>query len=558
MWPFTRKNQFDDLKAGHDVADPTPVVELVEAAPAPSAAAPYPARHSYFTGDKFQGGFGTTDVLTADYWTLRTRSSQLFKSNLYARGIIRRMVTNEINVGLHLEAMPEESILGFQQDGLSPWSEDVENRFNLWADSPALCDFNRRQTFGELQATARAESLIEGDVLWTQTQDPITKLPRIRIICGSAVQTPFGVQPAPGNRIVEGVELDPNGNHVAFWVRQLKPGSDWELEHKRLPAYGAKTGRKIAWLVYGTDKRHSEVRGEPVLSLVLQSLKEIDRYRDSVQRKAVINSMIALFIKKTQDVKGTRPVAGGGISRRTEATVDAAGEERSFSVAEYIPGAVIDELAVGEEPHGFISHGTDEKFGDFEDAIVNAIAWAQEIPPEILRLSFNSNYSASQAAINEYKIYLNPVRTRFGNAVCKPVYQDWLLSQVLTGKVKAATLLEAWRDPLQYDTLAAWWHCDWAGNIKPAVDMSKLVRAYAEMIEEGFITRARATREITGMKFSKNAVILLLENELVAKFRKPLVELEASAKAPRAELPSAEELDEADDKESAKLHVLVA
>jgi hypothetical protein len=54
------------------------------------------------TGDKFAGGFGATKVFTPDYWTLRQRSEQLFHENLYARGLIRRLVTNEINTGLTL------------------------------------------------------------------------------------------------------------------------------------------------------------------------------------------------------------------------------------------------------------------------------------------------------------------------------------------------------------------------------------------------------------------------------------------------------------------------
>ena len=38
-----------------------------------------------------------------------------------------------------------------------------------------------------------------------------------------------------------------------------------------------------------------------MLSVILQSLKEIDRYRDATQRKAAINAILAMFIKKTQD-----------------------------------------------------------------------------------------------------------------------------------------------------------------------------------------------------------------------------------------------------------------
>jgi hypothetical protein len=86
----------------------------------------------FHTGSKFEGGFGATQLIVPDYWTLRARSRQLFKTNLYARGLIRRLVTNEIAIGLHLEATPVESLLGVPEDSLAEWSEDIETRFALW------------------------------------------------------------------------------------------------------------------------------------------------------------------------------------------------------------------------------------------------------------------------------------------------------------------------------------------------------------------------------------------------------------------------------------------
>jgi lambda family phage portal protein len=495
-------------------------VQIIEA----SSLGPAPIRYAYQTGSKFEGGFGDTLVLHVDYWTLRARSIQLFETNLYARGIVRRFITNEINTGLHLEASPEEAILGLPEDGLADWSEAVENRFRIWEKDPYLCDHLERSTFGSLQAQARAAALVEGDVLVVLRQDPRTQLPRVQLIGGSAVRTPINVSPQRGNRIVHGVELDASDRQVAYWVTQRDGTS------KRLPVWGEKSGRRIAWLVYGTDKRLDEVRGKPILSLVLQSLREIDRYRDSVQRKAVINSMLALFIKKTEKEIGGRPMSNG--AKRLGAATDqvVVGEKRSFNAAELIPGLVLDELQYGEEPQGFSSNGTDEKFGDFEASIVYAIAWALELPPEILTLTFRNNYSASQAAINEFKMYLNRSRTAFGEEFCQHIYVEWLTAEVIAGRVRADGLSEAWRDPLQYDRFGAWTSADWAGHIKPAVDLTKIVRAYDEMIAQGLITRDRACREVTGMKFSKVVKQLRRENEALAHANAPLVELEALAK----------------------------
>jgi lambda family phage portal protein len=512
-------------------APPEPEIE-----PAPVAdASPAPSRYGSFDGEKYPGGFGYTELMVADYWTLRARSVQLFKTNLYARGIIRRLVTNIINTGLALEATPDEQILGLTEDKLADWAEAVENRFHLWERSPALCDHLGQQAFGAIQATAKRTALIAGDVLVVLLQDDATGLPRVRLVDGARVQSPFGLGPADpriaaGHTVRHGVELDAAGRHVAYWIVKDDPVTA-APRAERLTAWGA-SGRRVAWLVYGTDKLLDEVRGEPLLSIILQSLREVDRYRDAVQRKAAINAILAMFIKKDLETPGSKPLTGGAVVRRKEVAAGPSKEPpKVYKFAEMIPGAVLDELAPGETPHGFSSTGTDEKFGDFESAVIYGISWALEIPPEILTLSFSSNYSASQAAINEFKIYLNPVRASWGDDFCQPIYFDWLLSEVLAGRIVASGLLEAWRDPLQYDRLAAWTLADWSGAIKPSVDLVKQANGYTMLVAQGFISRDRATRETTGMKFSKNVAKLRRENEMLAEANKPLAPPEPAPKA---------------------------
>lgn len=507
----------------------------IATAPAPMADAQEPTygaaygsdvRVAWHDGEKFFGGFGVTDVLEPDYWTLRARSSQLFEQNLYARGLIRRLVTNEVVNGLHPEAAPEESVLGLPDGSLSEWSEDVETRFGLWADDPWLCDVAEQRTFGQLQADARREALVAGDVLVVLRQSQQTKQPRIQLISGGKVRNPWPL-PKTSNELCHGVELDATGRHVAYWVEQD------DGEFKRLPAWGEKSGRRLAWLVYGTDKRLDKARGQPLLSLVLQSLREVDRYRDASLRKAVVNSMLALFIKKDIPAISSMPLTGGALRKGSVALHDSPdAKARSFTIADQMPGLVVQDLAPGEEPHPFVANGAVEGFGAFEEAVICAIAWANEIPPEILRLSFSSNYSASQAAINEFKMYLGKVRTDFGSDFCQPIYVEWLIAQALTKKIQAQGFVEAWRDPLKFDLFAAWTGVDWAGAIKPAVDMSKLVRGYKELVAEGFVTRARATRELTGMKHSKVVKQLAKENHELAEALAPLNAVNGIAAAP--------------------------
>lgn len=476
-----------------------------------------------YDGDKFPGGFGPVNVVSEDYYALRERSEELFKTNLYAAGLIRRLITNEINTGLAPECCPDEDILNLPEDSLSDWTETTENRFNIWAKNPELCDYKQQDTFGALQRMIRTEALIGGDVLIVLRYSKKHSLPQLQVIKGAMVQSPWGgdTNKIPKNHVLyNGVELNSKRRVVAYWVRQSNG------DFQRILAKGKKTGRRVAWLLYGVDRRVENYRGKPLLSIVLQSLKEIDRYRDSTQRKAVINSILAMFIKKTEDKMGTLPIQGGAVRRDVAEITDSDGKTRNFNIASQLPGMIIEELQTGEEPVLKGGEGTDINFAEFEEAIIQSVAWANEVPPEILRLAFSNNYSASQAAINEFKIYLNKIWSEFGECLCTPVYIEWLISETLIGKNDKTQILESWRDPEQYDIFGAWVAVDWYGSIKPSTDMLKQAKGSKMLIDEGWSTNARESRITTGTKFSKNIKRIKRENMLKAEAMRPLLELQ--------------------------------
>lgn len=474
-------------------------------------------------GDKFYSGFGITkDYSVVDYQKLRKRSKQLFTENVYARGLIRRLLTNEINKGLALEATPDGEILNVETNILADWSEMIERRFGVWAKNPELCDHKNLRTFGAIQRQARMMALISGDVLVIIRQGA-SKLPTVELIDADHVGNPISDKmyrgaKARGNEIKHGVELGPNGRHIAFYVKQD------DGTHIRVPARGARTGRRQAWLVYGTERMVDDVRGQSLLALVVQSLKEVDRYRDAEQRAAVINSMIAMWVKKTEDKMGTLPVTGGAVRKDTYTTQDDSQGRKDVQFSSNMPGMIMQELQTGEEPVSYDTRRPNVNFGTFEAAIINAIAWANEIPPEVLTLAFQNNYSASRGAVNEFKMYLERIRTGFGEEFNDPIYQEYLVSETLNGSVDMPGFLDARRNPSLWYIYGAWVSADWSGAIKPNVDLLKEVRAYKELLDAGLITRERATRELTGMKFSKSVQQLIRENQQLAEAVQPLID----------------------------------
>lgn len=477
-------------------------------------------------GDKFYNGFGITknyEIVNHDL--LRKRSKQLFTENLYARGLIRRLVTNEINKGLSLEAMPDADILKALIDpaALPQWSENTERRFTIWSKNSELCDYKGLNTFGALMRLARMMAIISGDALIILRQIPITLLPTVEIVDADHISNPLSdtlirAVRNRGNKIVKGVEIDKRKRHIAFFVKQSNG------IHKRVPAVGPKSGRLQAWLIYGTEKLVDDIRGTSLLALVVQSLKEIDRYRDSEQRSAVINSMIAMWVKKTDDKASTLPFSAGATRRDTLTTQNDSRGRKDIEFSSSMPGVMLQEMQTGEEPVSYDTRRPNVNFGVFETAVISAVAWANEIPPEILFLGFSNNYSASRGAVNEFKMYLDLKRTSFGEEFCSPIYIDYLISDTLNNKIDAPGLIEARTDRTKWDIFGAWVLSEWSGAIKPNVDLLKEVKAYKELASEGWITRDRAARELTGMKFSKVVRQLIIENAALVDGLQPLID----------------------------------
>lgn len=478
---------------------------------------------SAWNGDKFYGGFGITkDYDIIDYWLLRRRSKQLFTENIYARGLLRRLITNIVNKGLNLEATPDSTILGLDADMLEDWSEMVERRHNIWGKSPHLCDYKKASTIGGIERQAELMAMISGDVLVVLRQGP-TGLPSVELVDADHVDDPLSDTMVRavrnrGNTIVHGVEIDKAGRHIAFFVRQ-KDG-----KFKRVTARGAKTNRVQAWLYYSTERLIDDVRGQSILALMMQSLKEVDRYRDSEQRSAVVNSTIALWVEKTQEKISSLPLNSGATRLDTVTTQNDSHGRKDVEFSSMMPGMMLQELQHGEKPTSYDTKRPNVNFAAFETAILSTIAWANEMPPEILVLQFQKSYTAARGAVVEFKMFLDRKRASMGEGFKDPIYQEFVLSETLQGSITSPGLLEAWRDPQQWDKFGAWMLADWSGAIKPNTDLLKDAKGYKLLMGESLLTRDRSSRELTGMKYSKVVQTLRKENEQYVIAMQPLID----------------------------------
>lgn len=453
--------------------------------------------NAIFDGEKFPGGFGQSfDYSCIDYYELRRKSSQLILENPYALGALRRILSNEINNGLSLEANIRGLLLGLSEDEAQDISEQIEIDWKMFCNNPVICDNKQERTLHKIMYSARKEALVEGDCLVTMRIHNKTKLPVLDVIPGRFIIDPINSIPDLNSNIDHGVELDSNGKQIAYHVEQ-KDGTT-----KRIPAYGSKTGRRIAWMIYASDRRVGESRGLPFLSNAFYALKELDRYRDSEQRAAFVNSIVAGFIKRTQPTKANSLMTNNGVGGGTTKDFNDDGSIKETSFSRNLPGVFFDRLGQGEEPVSYDAKRPNVNFSAFEASILRVFFWMLGIPPEIGMLEFKNNFSASRQADNEFSVYLKESVRQRGAEFYQPIYETFLYQSALLGKYSAKLLVDVWGDESKWDIYGSWVNADWTGLSRPSVDIMKDVNAMEKAILNNFATADFATRRICGMSYN--------------------------------------------------------
>ena len=465
-----------------------------------------------WNGSKFEGSFGSiTDFAFVDYWTLRKRSLRLFKENLYAKGIIRRLLWNEIHTGLVAAPMPVGSVIWSkksedeQEEKATDYAEKFSTEFDLYASTPAVFDWGKKQNFGAFQEQVRFESLVCGDGIIISRIDNKTGLPRWQWVNGDNIKTPDNYTPKGGNWIKHGVEFDKYGKKVAFHIRTEING---DVHFERVPTRGEKSGRLISWMVYGSETLLDDTRGEPFLADTLYMLKELDRYRDAETRAAVINAMLAFFVERSQEsAKGARPSDGLARLRPTVGTTPA--EPKDYNpfpdkkigddLREMKPGTFFDDLDPGQKIVSPATNRPNVNYRIFEEAIISGLAWTHGIPPEILMLKFGNNYSASRQANNEFEVYLSRQIKKNADAFCQNIYNAFITQAILQGQLDAPGFLQAYGDVTKWRVVSAWLQCTWLGLSRPSVDREKEIRASQLAVDNGFSTFDKEALRNSGM-----------------------------------------------------------
>lgn len=467
----------------------------------PFGSSPYATtRTIYFDGEKTPYELGPPIDYELDYYRLRARSWQAFIDSDIVQNAIKKYCLWIVGTGLKLQAQPQENILSdlVNEETLKTFVDEAESRFRLYADE-------RFSTYNDMQSvnTAAAEALLNainaGDVLCILRFDG-TK-PTMELVDGTHVRNPMDEKIRKqvlnrGNKLIQGVEINAKGKHVAYHVSDGKGGSTRVLARER------NTGRLRAWLFYGLKHKLSDVRGMSLLTAVLETSAKIDRYKDATLGSAEEMAKLVYTVEHDKESTGEdiniNQVAqsfgkGKGVAPETDSYTSCEVGGVATKIAQSTSKQVVN-MPVGaslKRP----DFGTDLYFKDFFGVNVDIIYATIGIPPEVALDRFSGSYSSSRAALKswEYKMTVDRVNL-LKNQYYKPLYNFWLDINVLNSTLQAPGYLEALQNK-NLMVLAAYRKARFIGVTVPHIDPLKEVNAERAKLGKQFDNQPLTTME---------------------------------------------------------------
>lgn len=245
---------------------------------------------------------------------LRDAARDLVRNNGYAESALEAIVQNAVGWGLMAAAASKHE------------------RWKRWASTTA-CDADGRNDLAGLQKLVMRTVVESGEVLvrrrWRRVEDGLPLPMQLQVLEPDVLDTSKEATLPNGGRIVQGVEFDPIGRRVAYWLFREHPGSTSSVFASS--AFSAISHRVPADEILHIFKpgRPGQVRAPSWFAPVLLKFKDFDELDDAQLMKQKIAACLAII---TTDVQGDAPPLG------TE-------NENDRTIDEISPGAVINAPA---------------------------------------------------------------------------------------------------------------------------------------------------------------------------------------------------------------------
>jgi lambda family phage portal protein len=397
------------------------------------------------------------------------------------------------------------------KDWLKEFQATVESRFGLVAESEKnWFDASRRDTFTGLIRLAVGGFVTTGEYLatveWmTDPKRPYkTALQQISPsrLCNSSLSldTP---------NLSRGVEIDANGQPLAYWIRSSNPGdlyvnTNWTW--KRVPAETTWGRRQVIHII---DRQEpAQTRGIGDLVAVMETMAMAKQFRGVVLQNAIVNASYAAALESElpADVLQVTMGAGaadGGLSNFLGQYLSEADTYYNDAKNIKMDGVRIPQLFPGTKLN-LQPVGTPGGVGtDFEQALMRYAAAGLGVSYEEFSRDYSDvSYSSGRLAMASTERYMNARKKLVADGLANALYRLWFEEEMNLGNIPlppgVATLKDMQNLYYNEKTLfkEAISKARWIGASVGQVDAVKETQAAIMKINAGLSTRSIETNAL--------------------------------------------------------------
>lgn len=402
-----------------------------------------------------------------------------------------------------LNAKPQIEILGWSEEQAEAFQQEVEAKFQTWAESPhKWVDASRQNDLTDLVRLAVGVYTFGGEV--TATAEWLSRNRReyataIQMIDADRLQTPWEYANDP--TVKGGIKHDTYGAPITAFIRTRHP-ADFGL-NMRVPLGDFKAvgfwkpwGRK-QFIHIREQQRVDQTRAVADIVAGLREIAITRKFRDVTLQNAVVNATYAASIESELPSEVVYQQMGGGnisdsVTTYASAYLNAINEYVGSSKNMRIDGVKVPHLFPGTKLNMHPA-GTPGGVGqDFEQSLLRYIAASLNVSYEELSRDYTkTNYSSARAAMLQTWRFMQTRKKVVADGLANTIYRLWIEEAINNDRLttfrasQAEMLYTNGHQNMMFDALT---RADWIGASRGQIDELKETQAAVLRIKYGLST----------------------------------------------------------------------
>lgn len=359
--------------------------------------------------------------LLSDANVIRARARDLVRNNAYARGIVNALIRNVVGCGI----VPQARVSTDQGDAIELINDQIDTLFDRWA---RVADASGRLTFWEMQRLCYREVIEAGECLvhFTTIDDdrsrPISLA--LELIDADRLADDYlSLRRASidtGNELRRGVEVDPLGRAVAYW---LYPGHPADLSVGYITPIRRPASEFLH--LYRVD-RIGQTRGVSTFAPLISWMKHLGYYVDNELQASAVASCFTAAITTMAG-----PADGGLLAADETSSSDS--DSNTF---EYLQPGMVARLLPGESIETVNPSRPNSQAEPWINLILRSLSVGAGLSYERMARDYTkTNYSSARASDLEDRREFRADQEWLEYHLIGPVWQRFIEQAVLEGKL---------------------------------------------------------------------------------------------------------------------------